>query len=82
MNSLIDLGFNEPLNITTVAPNIQVFIGGQTIPVLFALSNGNQRATITPALGLAPNAQYTVTVGAGVADLGGVTLGRRMRLAA
>jgi large repetitive protein len=74
VNALINLGFNEPLNITTVAPNIQVSTGGQPIPVLFALSNGNQRVTITPALGLTPNVQYTVAVGAGIADLGGFTL--------
>ena len=30
VNALIDLGFNEPLNITTVAPSIQVSTGGQT----------------------------------------------------
>ncbi len=75
VNALIDLGFNEPLNIITVGPNsIQVSTGGQTVPVLFALSNGNQRVTITPAQGLVPNAQYTVTLGAAITSLSGLHL--------
>ena len=42
------------------------------MPVLFALSNGNQRVTITPAKGLVPNAQYTIAVGAGITSLSGL----------
>ena len=74
LNAIIDLQFSEPLDIPSVAPNIQVSTGGQAIPVMFALSSGDQRVTITPAQALQPNATYTVTIGGGIADLAGLTL--------
>ena len=74
VEALIALVFNEPLNVTTVVPNIQVSAGGQPVPVLIALSNGDQRVTITPAQGLTPNVQYTVTVGGGITDIAGMAL--------
>ena len=74
VNAIVDLLFTQPLNTTTVVPNIQVQTGGQTIPVQFALSDGDQRITITPLQGLQPNAQYTVAIGAGIANLAGLTL--------
>ena len=39
VNALVGLGFNEPLNVTTIAPNIQVSTGGQPIPVLCHLDD-------------------------------------------
>ncbi len=74
-NALIHLLFNEPVNlVTATSANIQVTSGGQPVPVMIALSAGDQRATITPVGGLAPNTQYTVTSTAGLTDLAGVAL--------
>ena len=74
VNALIDLEFSEPLDIATVVPNIDVTLGGEPVPVLMALSNGDQRVTITPASGLQANATYTVTIGTGLADLAGLAI--------
>lgn len=74
LNAIIDLQFSEPIDIPTAAPNIQVSTGGQPVPVMVALSSGDQRVTITPAQPLEANATYTVTVGGAIADLAGLTL--------
>ncbi|MDE2462841.1 MAG: Ig-like domain-containing protein, partial [Alphaproteobacteria bacterium] len=70
-NSLIDLLFNEPLDVATLAPNIQVLAAGSPIPISIATSYGDERVTITPVQGLQASTQYTVTIGSGIADLGG-----------
>jgi YD repeat-containing protein len=74
VNAVIALQFSQPLDVTTVVPNIQVSTGGQSIPVQMALSDGDQRVTITPAQGLNPILQYTVTIAAGITDLAGLAL--------
>ena len=74
VNALIDLQFSEPLDIASVVPNIQVMANGQPVPVLMALSSGDERITITPASGLQPNETYTVTIGGGISDLAGLVL--------
>ena len=74
LNAIIDLQFSQPIDIPTVVPNIQISTGGQPVAFMVALSSGDQRVTITPAQALQPNATYTVTIGAGVADLAGLTL--------
>lgn len=73
-NALINLEFSEPLDIATVVPNIEVSAGGQPIAVMVALSNADKRVTVSPAAALMPGAQYTVTIGGGIADLAGLTL--------
>ena len=73
-NSLIDVQFSHPLNITTISKNIAVSTGGQVVPVQLAVSNGDQRVRITPAAGLQPNAQYVVAISSGIADLAGLTI--------
>src|SRR5579863_9738866 len=74
VNALIDLEFSEPLDIATVVPNISVTLGGDPVPVLMALSSGDQHVTITPASGLQANATYSVSIGTGIADLAGLTI--------
>ena len=74
VNAIIDLQFSQPLDITTIVPNIVVSTGGQPIPIQVALSSGDQRVTITPVQGLQANSQYTVTIGAGVSDLAGLAI--------
>ena len=74
VNAVINLGFSQPLEIPTVAPNIQVTAGGNPIAVLVALSNGDQSVITTPAENLTPNAQYVVSIGPGIADLAGLLL--------
>ncbi len=74
VNAIVDLQFSQPLNITTVVPNIQVSTGGQAIPVQMALSSGDERVTITPVSGLQANAHYTVTIGAGITNIAGISL--------
>ncbi len=70
-NSVIVLQFNEPLNIISASNEIQVLAGGQLVPGVVALSDADRRVTFTPATSLAATTLHTVTVGPGVADLGG-----------
>ena len=74
VNAIIDLLFSQPLDITSVVPNIQVSVNGQPIAVQIALSNADQRVTITPVAGLQANVTYTVAVGAGIANIAGLLL--------
>jgi hypothetical protein len=70
-DSVIVLQFNEPLNIVSASSEIQVFVSGQLVPGVIAVSDANRLATFTPAAPLAANTLHTVTVGPGVTDLGG-----------
>ena len=74
LNAVVDLLFSEPLDIPTVAPNIQVSTGGQPIPVMVSLSSGDQHVTVTPAKALQPSTTYTVTISNGIIDLAGLAL--------
>jgi hypothetical protein len=71
LNAIIDIGFSESIDMASVLPNLQISAAGQAIPVQIALSNGEQRVTITPAAQLEPSTTYTVTVGSGISDLAG-----------
>lgn len=70
-NAVIMLEFNEPLSVVDVANQIQVSSGGQLVPGSIALSDSNRRVTFTPAVPLDATSFITVTVGAGITDLGG-----------
>jgi large repetitive protein len=73
-NAKMNILFSEPISVASVASNIQVTSGGQPVAVMMALSTGDQRLTITPSAALAPNATFTVTVGAGIQDVAGNVL--------
>jgi len=73
-NALVNLQFNEAVDIATVVPNITVTAAGAPVAVMMAESSGDQRVTITPTAAFAPNTKYTVNVGAGVANLTGTAL--------
>ncbi len=74
VNAIIDLKFSQPLNITTVVPNLTIATNGQPIAVQTALSSGDQRVTVTPVAGLQANATYTVTLGPGITNIAGTAI--------
>ncbi len=74
VNAIVDLEFNQPLNITTAAPNITVSQNGTPIQLQTALSSGDMRVTMTPVGGLQANVTYTVTIGGGITNIAGLGL--------
>jgi hypothetical protein len=74
-NSLIRLYMSEVLLPTTVDPQIvQVMHGGVPVPVTTAIEQNGTVIRLQPAISLLANTAYTVTLGAGVADLAGNAL--------
>jgi len=71
VNTLVELGFNEPVNNIDLLRGVQATSGGVQVPGSIALSNGNKTATFTSATALTANTVYTVTVSSQVTDLAG-----------
>lgn len=71
INALVDLEFNEPLNLTNYQKAIQITSGGTSIAGSFALSEGNQHVTFTSAAALPGGTTVNVVVSTTLTDLAG-----------
>lgn len=74
LDARIALAFDEPIDAITAPRGIEVTRGGEPVPGSVALSDGNRRATFTPASPLAVQALYQVTVTTVITDLIGQPL--------
>jgi spore maturation protein SpmB len=71
-NAQVQVRFNEPVQATSL-DGVQLLSGGSSVPVTFALSDGNRTVTLTPATLLAANTVHVISI-AGVSDASGNTL--------
>ena len=69
VNSPVQILFSEPINPTTVA-QVTLQTGGNAVAVTPTFTAANQLLTLTPALPLLANANYTLTI-TGVKDTAG-----------
>ncbi|WDE10118.1 Ig-like domain-containing protein [Thalassomonas haliotis] len=71
VNALIQLQFDEPMNIVDAVRGIIVTTPGGTVDGSVALEDANRRISFTSASALAPNTTHTVNVSTGLTDLVG-----------
>ncbi|HEX7019740.1 MAG TPA: PKD domain-containing protein, partial [Gemmatimonadaceae bacterium] len=80
LSSAVVVVFSEPVDPATVSgPNaanaVLVDAAGQPVTAALTLAGGNTVLTVRPSVALQPNATYTFTLAAAVADRSGQTLG-------
>ncbi|WP_281561221.1 Ig-like domain-containing protein [Thalassomonas sp. RHCl1] len=71
VNALIQLQFDEPMNIVDAVRGVIVTTPGGTVDGSIALEDANRRISFTSASALAPNTTHTVNVSTGLTDLVG-----------
>ncbi|WDE07244.1 Ig-like domain-containing protein [Thalassomonas viridans] len=71
VNALIQLQFDEPMNIVDAVRGVIVTTPGGTVDGSIALEDANRRISFTSAGALAPNTTHTVNVSTGLTDLVG-----------
>ncbi len=69
VNSPVEILFNEPIQPTSIV-QVTLKTGGNTVAVTPTFTDANQLLTLTPALPLLANANYTLTI-TGVKDTAG-----------
>ncbi|MER0203899.1 MAG: hypothetical protein DU480_08605 [Nitrosomonas sp.] len=74
-NANVMVEFSDPLDRINIASAITLQADGANIPGSIALSNGNRRATFTPATNLAPNTLIAVNIDGKTKDIAGNVLG-------
>ena len=68
------INFSKPMNASTITSStvqLKAVSGGAAVTATVTLTEGNQRAIITPSSALSPNAQYYLYVSTGAQDAAG-----------
>ena len=75
LNALVEVRFDEPMNIIPLLTGLTVEVDGQPVPGMIAISDGNRKLTFTSASAFESNTVHTITIADDLTDLAGNSLG-------
>ncbi|HKW44938.1 MAG TPA: Ig-like domain-containing protein, partial [Candidatus Eremiobacteraceae bacterium] len=80
VNGILELDFNNGLDAASAAANITISPAPSDAAHLLSVSDGDNTLTLNPAV-LSPDTAYTVTIGPGLKDQFGQTIGKTQTVA-